>query len=321
MARRLKVLLVAEEAAGVQTLRMLAGSPHQVVAVMTRGIGGMAVGATVAGVASRLGYRLWPARRVKDDGFADLVREEEVDLLLNIHALYVLPAEVVAAPRIGSFNLHPGPLPGYAGLNAPSWAIYHGERTHAVTVHWMDGGIDTGPIAYESELAIDEDDTGLTLSAKCVRAGLPLLHDLLQAAAGDHIPRRPQPDGVRRYYGKEVPHEGRLLWTESAARVVNFIRACDYVPFPSPWGYPRAYLAGRELSLLKAGRTGERTDVPAGTVGPRVGSEVLVAARDEWVKLRRVQVGSSVFPAAEVLRPGERFAVPVESEEPSHAAR
>jgi UDP-4-amino-4-deoxy-L-arabinose formyltransferase/UDP-glucuronic acid dehydrogenase (UDP-4-keto-hexauronic acid decarboxylating) len=321
MARRLRILLIAEEAAGVQALQMLAGSPHEVVAVMTRGAGGMAVGATVAGVASRLGYRLWPARQVKEDGFADTVRQEKVDLLLNVHALYVLPADVVAAPAIGSFNLHPGPLPRYAGLNAPSWAIYHGEQTHAVTVHWMDGGIDTGAIAYQSDLAIEEDDTGLTLSAKCVRTGLPLLHDLLQAASLDAIPHRPQPEGIRRYYGKEVPHEGRLLWTESAQRVVNFVRACDYAPFPSPWGHPRAYLAGREVAVLKAARTGERSEAPAGTVGRQVGSDVLVAARDEWVRLRRVQVGSSGFAAADVLRAGERFAVPLRTEEPSGAAR
>jgi hypothetical protein len=58
MARRLKILLIAEETAGVQALQMLAGSSHHIVAVMTRGVGGIAVGATVAGVASRLGYRL-----------------------------------------------------------------------------------------------------------------------------------------------------------------------------------------------------------------------------------------------------------------------
>jgi methionyl-tRNA formyltransferase len=320
MARTLKILLIAEEAAGVQALRMLAGSPHQVLGVMTRGVGGSSVGATVAGIASRLGYRLWPARQVKEAGFAENVRREGVDLLLNVHALYVLPAEIVATPRIGSFNLHPGPLPRYAGLNAPSWAIYHGERTHAVTVHWMDGGIDTGPIAYETELAIDEDETGLTLSAKCVRAGLPLLHDLLEAAAGNAVPRRPQPDIGRRYYGREVPHDGRLVWTESASSIVNFVRACDYLPFPSPWGHPRAYLAGRELGVLKATRTGERSEAPPGTVGPRVGSDVLVAARDEWVRVRRLQVASSTFPAADVLKQGERFAVPSPSEQPSHAA-
>jgi methionyl-tRNA formyltransferase len=316
---RLRVLLIAEEAAAVQTLRMLARSPHEVVAVMTRGLGGLSVGATVAGVASQLGYRLWPARQVKENGFAETVRRERVDLLLNVHSLYVLPGDVVAAPRIGSFNLHPGPLPRYAGLNAPSWAIYHGEKSHAVTLHWMDGGIDTGPIAYQAELTIEPDDTGLTLSAKCVRAGLRLLHDLLEAAVKGAIPRRPQPVAVRRYHGREVPHEGWLPWTESAARVVNFIRACDYLPFTSPWGHPRVYLAGREMSVLKATRTGERSSAQAGTIGRRVGHEVLVAARDEWVRVRRVQVGGSTFAAADVLMPGDRFTAPTRTEEPLHA--
>jgi methionyl-tRNA formyltransferase len=316
---RVRVLLIAEESAGVQALHMLAGARHQVVGVMTRGAGGTAVGATVAGVASRLGYRLWTARQSREPGFADVVRQESVDLLLNVQGNYVLPAETVAAPRIGSFNLHPGPLPRYAGLNVPSWAIYHGEQTHAVTLHWMDGTINTGPIAYQAEFPIDDDDTGLTLSAKCVRAGLPLLHDLLQAAVRGDLPRRSQPGVVRRYYGREIPHEGRLIWTESAARVVNFVRACDYAPFASPWGHPRGYLTGREIAVLKAVRTGTRTDSTPGTVGERAGSDVLVAARDEWVRVRQVQLGSGSFPASDVLRPGDRFAIPARTGRPSRA--
>jgi methionyl-tRNA formyltransferase len=316
---RLRVLLIAEEAAAVQTLRMLAGSPHDVVAVMTRGPSGFSSGASVAGIATQLGYRVWPARLVMENGFAQTIRREGVDLLLNVHSLYVLAADVVDAPRIGSFNLHPGPLPGYAGLNAPSWAIYHGEQNHAVTLHWMDAGIDTGPIAYQDQLVIGDDDTGLTLSAKCVRAGLGLVQNLLEAAVTGTIPRRLQPDGVRRYHGREIPRGGSLLWDESAARVLNFIRACDYLPFTSPWGHPRVCLDGREMSVLKAMRTGERCNAPAGTVGRRVGEHALVAARDEWVRVRRLRIGSTNFAAAEVLRAGDQFAVPTRSEELSYA--
>jgi methionyl-tRNA formyltransferase len=314
MTRRLRILLIAEETAGVETLRMLAGTAHEVVAVMTRGVGGGVLGATVAGVASRLGYRLWPTHRTQESGFADVISQEMVDLILNVHASYILPAAVIAAPLIGSFNLHPGPLPRYAGLNAPSWAIYNGEHTHAVTLHWMDQGSDSTAIAFTAELPIDEDDTGLTLSAKCVRAGLPLLHDLLEAASKHVVPRRPPPEGPSRSHGLEIPHEGRLIWTESAARVVNFVRACDYAPFASPWGLPRAYLAGREIVVLKATLTGEPTEAPPGTIGRRIGSGVQVAARDEWIRVRCVRLGSSTFAAADALREGERFAVPLQAE-------
>jgi methionyl-tRNA formyltransferase len=320
MARPLKVLLIAEEAAGAQTVKLLGGSPHQVVAVVTASGNGMSNGATVSAVASRLGLRVWPLRMVRETDFAERMRRDGVDLLINVHALVVLPADLIAAPRIGSFNLHPGPLPRYAGLNAPSWAIYHGERTHAVTVHWMDAGIDTGPVAYEAELDITEEDTGFSLSAKCVRAGLPMLQDLLTAAAAGDVPRRPQSAGTRQYHGREVPQEGRVDWTRPAARVVDFIRACDYLPFSSPWGHPKASLKGRELEVVKALRTGEPCAEMPGRVGRRVGDEVLVASADHWVQLRRVQVGRSVLPAGQVLYPGEQFDLPLHVE-PSGAAR
>lgn len=315
MAQRLRILLIAEEAAGVQTVRLLAGSSHQVVAVMTGGGSGMTSGLTIDGVASRLGFPVWPVGRVKEKSFAETVRREGIDLLLNVHALCVLPGDLVAAARLGSFNLHPGPLPRYAGLNAPSWAIYHGAPSHAVTVHWMDAGIDTGPIAYEAQLTVDDEDTGFTLSAKCVRAGIPLLNQLLQAAAEGAVPRRPQAAEPRRYYGREVPQQGRLCWAVPAEQVVNFVRACDYLPFASPWGHPAASIGGRELLVLKAARTGERCTAAAGSVGEHVGSDVLVAATDEWVRVRRVRVGKSALPAAEVLQPGDRFDLPAKSEE------
>ena len=286
---------------------------------MTQGVTNV-VGASIAGVASRLGYRLWPAQQARESGFAEVIHRESVDVLLCVQSPYVLPGAVVTAPIIGSFNLHPGPLPRYAGLNAPSWAIFHGEQSHAVTLHWMDEGIDTGPVAYVAELPVHDDDTGLTLSARCTRAGLPLLHDLLAAAATQSVPRKPQPGGIRRYYGHEVPHDGRLIWSESARQLVDFIRACDYVPFLSPWRSPRAYLAGREILILKAGLTGEPSDVLPGTVGRRIGTEVLVAAGDQWVTIRRVGVGTSHFAAADALREGDRFALPA-APSPSHVLR
>ena len=321
MARSLKVLLVAEEAAGVQTLRLLAESPHQVVAAMTASASGIGSGATVSALASRLGVPVWTPRQMKEKALAERVRREGVDLLLNVHALHVLPADLVAAPRVGSFNLHPGPLPAYAGLNAPSWAIYHGEQAHAVTLHWMDSGIDTGAIAYEAGIEIGDDDTGFSLSAKCVRAGLPLLQELLTAAAGGKVPQRPQSAGIRRYYGREVPQGGRIDWTRPAAEIVNFIRASDYAPFPSPWGHPAASIAGRRISVLKAVRTMEPCSEMPGRVGRRMGDEIMVAGGDRWVQIRRVRIGASVLPAGQVLQPGEQFDLSLHVEEHSGAAR
>ena len=302
----MNVLLVAEESAGIQVLRALAKTDHELVAVLTAPPtrGG---GATVAGVADSLGVQVLPSERVRDAATADWIREQEVDLLLNVHSLYLIHGDVVAAPRIGSFNLHPGPLPAYAGLNTPSWAIYNGEDRHGVTVHWMEPGVDTGAIAYEAGFDLTETDTGLSVSVRCVREGVPLIERLLEAAAADPaaIPRHEQDLSLRRYYKRaDVPDEGRIVWTRPARRIVDLVRAADYLPFPSPWGTPRAQLGGRELGVTKAVPTGRPAAGRPGLVEAVVGDAVTVSCADELVQVSRVQVDGRAAPAAEVLEPG-----------------
>jgi methionyl-tRNA formyltransferase len=298
----MKILLVAEEAAGLHVLRALVREGQEV-CVLTASA---AQGATVAAAAAEFGLTILPARKVKELAFADWVRESRIDLLLNIHSLHIVHPEVVAAPRIGSFNLHPGPLPEYAGLNAPSWAIYSGEVRHAVTVHWMNGAVDTGPVAYTSSFDISERDTGLSLSLKCVKLGLPLVSRLVEAAATDPstIPAEPQDPTGRRYFGREVPQGGNLRWGEPGRKVVDFVRACDYAPFPSPWGTPTARFGGRPIGVTRASRTGEPCTEAPGTVAATKGEGVRVACADEWIEIERLTVDGTPVAAASILEPG-----------------
>ena len=294
-------MLAAGEAAGIQALRRLAASEHHLIAVLAATADDTARGATVAAVAEREGVPLWPAELVRDPTLAQKLTAEGVDLLLNVHSLLLVRAEVVAAPRVGSFNLHPGPLPEYAGLNAPSWAIANGEHRHAATLHWMEPGLDTGPVAYEASFPIEPEDTGLSLSAKCVRHGLPLLDELL-AAEPAAIPRRPQDLSRRRLYTRgEIPYGGLVDWSLPARQILDFVRASDYGPFPSPWGRPQTRLGGVELRVLRAAPTREATTEPPGTLGARGGGGVRVAAADEWVVVERVEVDGGALDAGEAL--------------------
>jgi methionyl-tRNA formyltransferase len=300
-----KVLLVAEESAGIQVLRAVDRSSHELVAVLTAPPtrGG---GATVGGVAEQLGVPVVASERVRDPETADWIREQGIELLLNVHSLYLIHGDVVAAPTGGSFNLHPGPLPEYAGLNTPSWAIYNGEASHGVTVHWMEPGVDTGDIAYEARFDLTESDTGLSVSARCVREGVPLIERLLEAAAADPaaIPRHEQDLARRRYYKRaDVPDEGRIEWSRPARRIVDLVRAADYFPFPSPWGIPTTRLGEAELGVIKTSRTGIAATRPPGSVASDAEGGVVVAAADEWVRVERVLSEGKPRPAAEVLAP------------------
>ncbi|HET6775923.1 MAG TPA: formyltransferase family protein [Acidimicrobiales bacterium] len=314
------VVVVAEESAGAQALRLTAERGHDVAAVLTTRApeaetgtpepGGTAGAAPVAAAAAELRLDILDPLLVRDPTFGTWIADHDVDLLLNVHSLQIAHGEVVAAPRIGSFNLHPGPLPGYAGLNAPSWAIYEGETRHAVTLHWMSATVDAGAIAYEAWFDIGPADTGLQVATTCVRQGVPLVGRLLDDAArgADHIPATPQDPEGRRWWGRRPPHGGRVPWDLPARRIVDLVRASNYAPFPSPWGWPAATLDGREIEIVRASLTGEPADAPPGTVGEARPRGVLVAAADDCVLIERLRVGGAPTPPGKVLSTGRRFA-------------
>jgi methionyl-tRNA formyltransferase len=304
----MRVLLAAEEAAGIQALKLLAEGKHQLVAVLTTPEGRSAGGSSVWQAAKKMGVPTWPAALVKEAAFAADVRVAKIDLFLNVHSLFIVNRDVTSAPRLGSYNLHPGPLPRYAGLNVVSWALYHGERSHGVTVHRMEPNVDAGPIAYQTLFEISTHDTALTVFSRCVREGMVLVQRLIDAAAQRTIPIIPQDLAARAYFGAKAPEGGRIKWSRCAAEVVNFVRACDYAPFPSPWGQPQARRGEQLVGILKASLTGRKCDAPPGKVGRSDATGAEIACADEWIRCEKLWVGSRSISAGEILQPGERLA-------------
>lgn len=299
----MKVLLIAEDSAGIQVLDALQQRDHEIVAVMAKRVGATRRGASVWSVAKRAGLPTWSAERVMDPALGDEIRDLNVDLLLNVYSLFVINDRVLEAASVGSYNLHPGPLPAYAGLNSVSWAIYRGERLHGVTIHRMAPVVDSGPIAYQETFPIEKTDTGLTLSTRCIKAGVKLMTKLVDVAAQDpaQIPAIEQDLSMRSFFGAGTPNDGRLLWTLSAKSVSDFVRACDYHPLSSPWGYPIATIAGRELGVVRVSLTGAPADSPPGAVRSGGDHSVLVACIDEWVRVEAVVERGRHLPASDAL--------------------
>ena len=307
---KLNVLLAGEEAAGIMMFRKLLATDHRLVAVLTTPAGASARGASLWSVATSAGIRTLPAKLVKDPAFADVIRSEQVDVLLNVHSLHIITEPVLRAPRLGAFNLHPGPLPRYAGLNGVSWAIYRGERVYGVTVHQMVPALDAGPIAEQALFPIEDSDTALSLATKCVRVGIPLMEKLLNklSAADGAVNWTAQDPQLREVFGRNVPDAARVVWTRNATDIVNLVRACDYYPLPSPWGCARATRGDLVVGIVKATRTGERTDALPGMVGGPSGPSVRIACADEWVNVSKIHFENHFTDASTVLTAGQRLA-------------
>jgi phosphoribosylglycinamide formyltransferase-1 len=94
------------------------------------------------------------------------------DLVVLAGFMRVLAAEVVRRFRI--VNTHPALLPAFAGAHAVRDALAAGVTTAGVTVHWVDEGVDTGPVIVQAEVPVLPGDTEDTLRARIQETEKPL---------------------------------------------------------------------------------------------------------------------------------------------------
>jgi methionyl-tRNA formyltransferase len=123
----------------------------------------------------------------------------KTDWILSIANLSVIQADVLALAK-GAVNFHDGPLPRYAGLNAPVWAILNGEAQHGITWHMIEGGIDEGDILEQRLFDVAANDTALTLNTRCFEAALESFPAILAQLESDNLSRKKQDLSLRSLY-------------------------------------------------------------------------------------------------------------------------
>lgn len=99
-----------------------------------------------------------------------VVKQTKPDLVALAGFMVVLPPEFVDAFVGRLVNLHPSLLPKFPGLDTFRRVIEAGEKEHGSTIHYVDHGVDTGPVIAQAPVPIHEDDTVETLSERTRRA-------------------------------------------------------------------------------------------------------------------------------------------------------
>ena len=96
----------------------------------------------------------------------DLLEDYKVDGILLAGYMRILPPSFVQAYRGKILNIHPSLLPAFKGLHAQQQALLGGVKYTGCTVHFVDEGMDTGPIIVQAVVPVYEDDTVDTLSTR-----------------------------------------------------------------------------------------------------------------------------------------------------------
>lgn len=104
-----------------------------------------------------------------DRAMVAALTEAKVDLVVLAGFMRLISDEFLAAFPDRIMNIHPALLPAFAGLNAQQQALDHGVRITGCTVHFVDAGVDTGPIVIQAAVPVLQDDTLETLSKRILR--------------------------------------------------------------------------------------------------------------------------------------------------------
>jgi phosphoribosylglycinamide formyltransferase-1 len=94
------------------------------------------------------------------------LEESDVDLICLAGFMKVLSSNIVERYRNRIVNIHPALLPAFPGENAQGQAVAYGVKVSGCTVHFVDEGVDTGPIIIQETVRVLDDDTEQTLAAR-----------------------------------------------------------------------------------------------------------------------------------------------------------
>jgi phosphoribosylglycinamide formyltransferase 1 len=108
----------------------------------------------------------------REDFDAELIRilrSNEVDLVVLAGFMRLLTTVFLKAFPQKIINIHPALLPSFPGTHGPKDACEYGVKFSGCTVHFVDEGIDTGPIIIQSIVPVFSDDTGETLALRILK--------------------------------------------------------------------------------------------------------------------------------------------------------
>jgi phosphoribosylglycinamide formyltransferase-1 len=108
----------------------------------------------------------YPDREAFDRAVRDLLETHRVELVCLAGYMRILSPAFVRALAGRIMNIHPALLPAFPGLHAQRQALEYGVKVAGGTVHFVEEGVDTGPIICQAAVPVRDDDTETTLAAR-----------------------------------------------------------------------------------------------------------------------------------------------------------
>ncbi|MCL6338493.1 bifunctional UDP-4-amino-4-deoxy-L-arabinose formyltransferase/UDP-glucuronic acid oxidase ArnA [Pectobacterium carotovorum subsp. carotovorum] len=203
--------------------------------------------ASVAKAAAEMDVPVFAPEDINHPLWVSRIRELAPDVIFSFYYRTLLSDDILQLPAFGAFNLHGSLLPRYRGRAPVNWVLVNGETQTGVTLHKMVSRADAGDIVAQSVVAIDDEDTALTLHGKCRTAAAALLAQQLPLIRSREITLTPQDESRASYFGRRTAADGLIDWHKSAREINNLIRAVTE-PYPGAF----TFLGERNVTIWRA---------------------------------------------------------------------
>ncbi|CAK0763244.1 Methionyl-tRNA formyltransferase [Gammaproteobacteria bacterium] len=300
----MKILFAGTPEFAATALAALLDSSHSILAVYTQpdrpaGRGRKLQVSPVKRLAEAHNLRVFQPETLRD--LAEQARLRDFGAEVMVVAAYglILPKAVLAAPRLGCFNIHASLLPRWRGAAPIQRALLAGDSESGISIMRMQRRLDSGPLLLRRICPILHADTAATLHDRLAALGARAIIDALDEVARGNPLLEPQDDTQVTHAAKLDKAEAWLNWGSGAQELERQVRAFD--PYP--------------VAQTRSGNTVVRIwradFVPANQITPEAGpgtilavdrAGVSVASGNGILILRRIQLpGGRPLEIAEVL--------------------
>lgn len=282
-------------------LDALVASRHRVAAVYTQpdrpaGRGQQLATSAVKQCAIRHGLPVEQPATLRDQPTVERLQQWHADVMVVVAYGLILPAAVLALPRLGCLNIHASLLPRWRGAAPIHRAILAGDTQTGVTIMRMDAGLDTGPMLLERATPITGSDTAAALHDRLAAMGAEALLTALDGILDGSIAARPQPGQGVTYAAKIRKDEASIDWSKTAAELDRQVRAFN------PWPVAETHCDGQQLRVWEANVADANSTAAPGTVVATGAEGIQVATGSGILNLTRVQLaGRKAVSAAQFL--------------------
>lgn len=297
----LRIIFMGTPDFAASNLEALLNGPDEIVAVITqpdkpKGRGKKLTPPPVKIAAEKAGVPVLQPTKIRTEEFRDQLATYQPDLMVVIAYGRILPKSLLDLPPLGCINLHGSILPRHRGAAPIQWAVIAGDKKVGVTIIQMDEGMDTGDMLLKSTITPSEEETAGSLFIKLASLGSSALLEAINGLKNGTLTPEPQEHSQATEAPMLKKDDGLVNWSKPANEIECLIRGLD------PWPNAFSFLNGKRIKFFAPEVFHQESDQPPGTI-IRAGKDgLLVAASENCVLIKEVQLeGKKRMPVEALL--------------------